>query len=140
MSREVDMFVPLDPRDNATGAACNCGCQEAGDGVPYPAGLADVPPDASAVQGHLLVAGMTERSYPWPGAREEAYQAKAAEMRAAREDALGAPAGTLDGRAALRQLAVRSNPDGSNLTGSTALARLRDLGIAGVGHEPGCRP
>jgi hypothetical protein len=61
-------------------------------------------------------------------------------MRAAREDALGAPAGTLDGRAALRQLAVRSNPDGGNLAGSTALARLRDLGIAGVGHEPGCRP
>ena len=140
MSREVDMFVPLDPRDNATGAACNCGCQEAGDGVPYPAGLADVPPDASAVQGHLLVSGMTERSYPWPGAREEAYQAKAAEMRAAREDALGAPAGTLDGRAALRGIAVHREPDGSNLSGSHARELMRQLGVVAVGHEPGCRP
>jgi hypothetical protein len=49
-------------------------------------------------------------------------------------------AARLTGREALRQLGVSRDPDGSNLSGSRALALIRQLEIGGIGHEPGCRP
>ena len=97
--------------------------------APYPDALGDLPPSSDQPAAVLLAWQLGHRSDP-AAVREEARSAKTAELAEPR----------LDGRDALRRMAVSRNPDGGNLSGSRALELIRQLGVAGVGHEPGCRP
>jgi hypothetical protein len=109
---------------------CNCGCAGAdlAAKASYPDALG-IPPESDQPAAVLLAWQLGHRSDP-AAIREEARSAAVAELAEPR----------LDGREALRQLAVNRNPDGGNLSGSRALALIRQLQIGGVGHEPGVRP
>jgi len=115
-------------------ARCNCGCQgaDAVPSAPYPDSLG-VPPE-SGQPAAVLLAHLLARRDADPLTREEEARAQVADRVAQ----AGIDAGTtpLGGREAVRQLALR-DADGANLAGSHALALIRQLGIAAVGHEPG---
>jgi hypothetical protein len=127
--------VPLPP-PRGPGPACPCGCQAgyAPRPGPDPSDPDDIPPSSDQPAAVLLAAHLARRNAD-PLTRAE-------EIRAIRADQVALAdleAGTvpLDGREAVRRLGVHREADGSNLAGTHALALLRQLGVAGVGHEPG---
>jgi hypothetical protein len=107
------------------------------DPAPYPAGLGDIPPQSSQPAAVLLAWQLGRRGTD-PLTKYEEARAMRADRVAERE--LEAGTVRLDGREALRRMAVSRNPDGGNLSGSRALDLIRQLGVGGVGHEPGARP
>jgi hypothetical protein len=126
--RAVTRLPPAPPR-------CNCGCQDAA--APYPAALGDIPPESDQPAAVLLAWQLARRDSDPLTASEEARALWA--DRVAQAD-LAAGTVPLDGHEALRRISVNRNPDGGRLSGSRALALIRQLEIGGVGHEPGCRP
>jgi hypothetical protein len=125
-----DLDPPSDVSRPPRPGRCNCGCAGAdlAAKASYPDALG-IAPESGQPAAVLLAWQLGHRSDP-AAIREEARSAAAAELAEPR----------LDGRNALRQLVMNRNPDGSNLSGSRALALIRQLGVGGVGHEPGVRP
>jgi len=112
--------------------------------APYPDALDGIPPDSGQPAAVLLSSHMP-RHYKDPLTVSEEAAAEAADARAVAELDAGITRVT-DARAELRKM-PRRNPDGTNLSGGAAKdwvrraeARMRQLELGGVGHEPGVAP
>jgi hypothetical protein len=95
----------------------------------WPAGRAWTLDGDDGQPGLVLARRLQERSRDPLTAYEKAYEETAAALAEPRTE----------GRAGALELRRYHNPDGSNLAGTAARYVLDELGIAGVGHEPGLR-